>query len=108
MAAALAGIFIGNYREFESDCLEYTKSLLRLISESLNGGGLNEKELGKLTISKLESEALSRRNPSSRSFGYSYLAFKGKNKHHFTFYKVLVYILIACLALFIFYGLFQH
>ena len=70
---------LGNYRELQSDCLEYAKALSRLAAEifateyeiqksavNLRMHNLDLSALEDLTVTSLKSEALSRRNPASR------------------------------------------
>lgn len=80
--AYITALKLGNYRELESDCLEFTKTAAKLATEHF----VTERELDKskvklevlvakdlddLTITNFKSDALSRRNPASR---YSALA----------------------------------
>lgn len=75
--AYTTALLVGNYRELESDCLEFTKAAAKLASQLF----VTERELAKarvnlrvqvamdlddLTITNLRSEALSRRNFASR------------------------------------------
>ena len=75
--AYITALKLGNYRELESDCLEFTKTAAKLATEHF----VTERELAKskvklevlvakdlddLTITNFKSEALSRRNPASR------------------------------------------
>ena len=70
---------LGNYRELQSDCLEYAKALSRLAAEifateyeiqksvvNLRMHNLDLSALEDLTVTSLKSEALSRRNPASQ------------------------------------------
>lgn len=70
---------LGNYRELQSDCLEYAKAVSRLAAElfaseyeiqkaavNLRMRNLDLLALDDLTITSLKSEALSRRNRASR------------------------------------------
>ena len=70
---------LGNYRELQSDCLEYAKAVSRLATElfateyeiqkaavTLRMRNLDLSALDDLTITSLKSEALSRRNPASQ------------------------------------------
>ena len=70
---------LGNYRELQSDCLEYAKAVSRLAAElfateyemqkskvNLKMRKLDLSALDDLTVTSLKSEALSRRNPASR------------------------------------------
>ena len=70
---------LGNYRELQSDCLEYAKAVSRLAAEmfateyeiqksavNLRMRNLDLSALDDLTVTSLKSEALSRRNPASR------------------------------------------
>ena len=73
----ITALQLGNYRELESDCLEFTKAAARLATQQF----VTERELGNsyvnlevqvkmdlndLTITNFKSEALSRRNPASK------------------------------------------
>lgn len=75
--AYITALKLGNYRELESDCLEFTKAAAKLASKKF----VTERELAKskvklevrmkenvddLTITSFKSEAFSRVNPSSR------------------------------------------
>lgn len=70
---------LGNYRELQSDCLEYAKAVSRLATEmfateyeikkstaNLRMRNLDLSTLDNLTVTSLKSEALSRRNPASQ------------------------------------------
>ena len=75
--AYVTALQLGNYRELESDCLEFTKAAAKLAAQQF----VTERELAKskvklevqvtmdlddLTITNFKSEALSRRNLASR------------------------------------------
>lgn len=75
--AYITALQLGNYRELDSDCLEFTKAAAKLASQQF----VTARELAKskvslelqvkenlddLTITSFQSEALSRRNPSSK------------------------------------------
>ena len=75
--SAPSALQLGNYRELDSDCLEFTKAAAKLASQQF----VTARELAKskvslelkvkenlddLTITSFKSEALSRRNPSSK------------------------------------------
>ena len=77
--AYVTALSIGNYRELESDCLEFAKAAAKLAMEqfmtdreiemSRTDLRMERVELGdldKLTVTNLKSEALSRRHPASR------------------------------------------
>ena len=59
---------LGNYRELESDCLEFAKAAAKLAKQHF----VTEREfnivvdIDSLTVTSFKSEALSRRNPASR------------------------------------------
>lgn len=70
---------LGNYRELQSDCLEYAKAVSRLATTlfatenemqksklNLRMRKLDLQALDNLTVTNLRSEAISRRNPASR------------------------------------------
>ena len=70
---------LGNYRELQSDCLEYAKAVSRLATElftteyevqraavNLRMRRLDLSAMDGLTVTSLKSEALSRRHPASR------------------------------------------
>lgn len=75
--AYITALQLGNYRELESDCLEFAKAAAKLAKQHF----VTERELAKskaklevqvvmdidnLTVTSFKSEALSRRNPASR------------------------------------------
>ena len=77
MLAYITALHLGNYRELESDCLEFAKAAAKLAKQHF----VTERELAKskaklevqvvmdidnLTVTNFKSEALSRRNPTSR------------------------------------------
>jgi hypothetical protein len=75
----VTALSLGNYRELESDCLEFAKAAAKLAMEQfmtdreirisktdLKMEQLDVRELDKLTVTTFKSEALSRRHPSSR------------------------------------------
>ena len=70
---------LGNYRELQSDCLEYAKAVSKLATEmfateyeiqksavNLRMRNLDVLAVDHLTVTSLKSEALSRRNPASQ------------------------------------------
>lgn len=77
--AYVAALRLGNYRELQSDCLEYCKAVARLATTlftteyeitksavTLSMHKLDLRALDDLTVTNLKSEAISRRNPASR------------------------------------------
>ncbi|XP_028408587.1 uncharacterized protein LOC114531135 [Dendronephthya gigantea] len=75
--AYITALQLGNYRELESDCLEFTKAASRLASQQFATAREQAKSkvnleirvqdnLDDLTITNFKSEALSRRNRSAR------------------------------------------
>lgn len=75
--AYMTALQLGNYRELESDCLEFTKAAVKLASQQFATSREFAKSkvnlqlqvkgnLDDLTITNFKSEALSRRNPVSR------------------------------------------
>ena len=77
--AYVTALSLGNYRELESDCLEFAKSAAKLVVEcfmtdremkmskvKLEMENVDLGALDELTITSFRSEALSRRHPTSR------------------------------------------
>ena len=68
MLAYITALHLGNYRELESDCLEFAKAAAKLAKQHF----VTEREfnivvdIDSLTVTSFKSEALSRRNPASR------------------------------------------
>jgi hypothetical protein len=95
-----SALMFGNYRELETDCLEFCKKFSNMIPEEIIFQCKNQLDLlNDLSVSGLRLEVFSRRNNSARQSGLSSILSSQPNMNYA--FLILIIIISAVINIFI-------